>query len=123
MPERAPQPATVSPEELRQAEVVAYAMKPEMDLMAEERAAAPRKAPVNVPGQDGLIHTVSGPDLSPVKLAEHSKRRQFAENDAANAERFDRTMRDHRRERVERMVARGQLHELLADDRQPKPTH
>jgi hypothetical protein len=106
----------------RMAEMQAYAMKPEMDRIAEERAAAPRAENQYILGEGGKLHEVSGqPDLAPEQQQEHAARRFYAEKDAQHVAELDATVLDRKQEIGKRIAARQLLNNLTSPVREARP--
>jgi hypothetical protein len=106
----------------RMAEMQAYAMKPEMDKIAEERAAAPRAETTYVLGEGGkTIEVADQPDLTAEQQKEHAVREAYANRDAEHVSELDATVLDRKQEVGKRIAARQLLNNLTSPVREARP--
>jgi hypothetical protein len=104
------------------AEMQAYAMKPEMDKIAEERAAAPRAETTYVLGEGGkTIEVADQPDLTAEQQKEHAVREAYANRDAEHVSELDATVLDRKQEVGKRIAARQLLNNLTSPVREARP--
>ena len=104
--------------QLRTAEIEAYAMKPEMDMIAEDRAAA-QKTPLRwVHSLENASRLEGGdPILTVGQKQQHWELEGKAQYAAKEAVRLDEASRDLSRGVTERRVALGGLHAITSTSR------
>jgi hypothetical protein len=105
--------------QVRMAEMQAYAMKPEMDIIAADRAAAP-KTPEHFVHKvsTGESHLVGGePILTTEQKQQHWSLQGQAEHNARNVERLDAAAHDISRDVIERRVAQSAVAALTNPQR------
>jgi hypothetical protein len=90
------------------AEMMAYAMKPQMDVIASERAVAP-VVETTVLTTGGDIVPVTKPDLSPQMERAHATRKQIAVRNAGHAAVLVSVVRDRSLSVPERQAAKAEL--------------
>jgi hypothetical protein len=118
MSEQAPQ-VVQTPEQIQSDETMAHAMKPEMDVMAHDRAIAPKTGALAM--RDGQVTLVEVPNLSPTQLEEHAVRKEYANRDATAALKAEEVLNDPSANAKDIVRAHQDLKNLLSPERKPRP--
>jgi hypothetical protein len=118
MSEQAPR-VEQTPQQIQQDETAAYAMKPEMDIIARERSIAPRTGALAM--REGGVTMIEVPYLDTIKSKEHAIRSEYANRDAKAALKAEEVIQDPGANASEIVRADQQLKNLIDPYRQPRP--
>lgn len=119
MAEKSPRPP-VTPEQISIDETLAYAMKPEMDRIANDRATAPRIGVLAV--QEGQRVILNVPNINAAQAKVHQARQFYAGRDAERVLEATHVLGDGGSPTAADILAADKtLRELGDPNRQPRP--